>query len=257
MEDAIDPSIVDRCTVHVGDERCDRRVHHQGLQLCNAHNLQRLRGIPYKMPRRRKGIPDYLSTPCSEEKCDLPSVSLGLCDSHYYYHRNGLGLPRLHTRRRPKGSCLERNDLGEKECARCRRWVPEEGFGFSSKSFDGLRGECKECRKAVYKVKNPTTPKEHVPTAKSLSNHGKDRGWFETTFNGQGRKCAICESPTPTKKGWSLDHDHSCCPGGKSCGECVRGILCSNCNTSLGLMKENIEALTKMIDYLEDNNDRS
>lgn len=27
-----------------------------------------------------------------------------------------------------------------------------------------------------------------------------------------------------------LDHDHACCPGRRSCGKCVRGILCTTCN---------------------------
>lgn len=36
-----------------------------------------------------------------------------------------------------------------------------------------------------------------------------------------------------------IDHDHACCPGRLSCGNCVRGLLCSLCNKLIGLAKEN------------------
>lgn len=35
-----------------------------------------------------------------------------------------------------------------------------------------------------------------------------------------------------------IDHDHSCCPGGKRrCGLCNRGMLCGPCNTNLGFFE--------------------
>jgi len=39
------------------------------------------------------------------------------------------------------------------------------------------------------------------------------------------------------KNGLHIDHDHSCCPGRKSCGLCVRGALCSFHNVYLGYLE--------------------
>lgn len=48
-----------------------------------------------------------------------------------------------------------------------------------------------------------------------------------------------------------VDHDHTCCPGFGSCGQCVRGLLCHWCNTALGLMKDDPARIQNLITYLE------
>jgi hypothetical protein len=36
----------------------------------------------------------------------------------------------------------------------------------------------------------------------------------------------------------SIDHDHKCCNRSyKICGKCVRGVLCSSCNRTLGILE--------------------
>lgn len=78
-------------------------------------------------------------------------------------------------------------------------------------------------------------------------NLTKERWW--EIFRSQGEAC-IC-GLTEHSKSWHVDHDHSCCPYGISCGECVRGILCEDCNHALGKVRDNPETLRALAGYLE------
>lgn len=65
--------------------------------------------------------------------------------------------------------------------------------------------------------------------------------------------CDVCKEPLnfDDSKKVVVDHDHSCCPGNRSCGECVRGVLCSRCNVGLGMFRDNPSYLRLAADYLE------
>ncbi|HXD10564.1 MAG TPA: endonuclease VII domain-containing protein [Anaerolineales bacterium] len=63
-------------------------------------------------------------------------------------------------------------------------------------------------------------------------------------FSAQGGMCAICGyKPVEIKERLNVDHDHAT---GK-----VRGLLCPNCNKSLGLIRDSIETALKMAEYLK------
>ena len=72
----------------------------------------------------------------------------------------------------------------------------------------------------------------------------------------EARGCAICGSAETKGQGskhgqFSVDHDHSCCPDRtKSCGKCVRGLLCNHCNVILGFAKDNPDLLIAAAAYL-------
>ena len=61
----------------------------------------------------------------------------------------------------------------------------------------------------------------------------------------QDGKCSICLTEfilIPSKR-ICVDHDHKT-------GE-VRGILCASCNTALGLLKDDVDRMTRAVQYLE------
>jgi hypothetical protein len=72
---------------------------------------------------------------------------------------------------------------------------------------------------------------------------------FNVKMTSQESKCAICGRFLIRP---SLDHGHDCCPGKKSCGKCIRGILCQGCNTIIGLADDSIEILSNAIQYLKE-----
>ena len=59
----------------------------------------------------------------------------------------------------------------------------------------------------------------------------------------QGGVCAICSQPEPRCQGLSVDHDHNT--------GVVRGLLCSNCNTALGLFIDDPDRLARAATYLK------
>lgn len=71
--------------------------------------------------------------------------------------------------------------------------------------------------------------------------HGLTIGEFDKL----PKMCQICGS----KRKLVIDHDHNCCPT-ISCGKCVRGVLCSRCNTMLGFALDSVTRLENAIGYL-------
>jgi hypothetical protein len=99
-----------------------------------------------------------------------------------------------------------------------------------------------------WRVRNPNWERDNTLRQK----YGMEPEEYEALLASQGNACAICGTDTPVGRGtWHVDHDHACCPtSGESCGDCVRGILCSRCNTALGGFQDDPKILLAAIDYL-------
>lgn len=73
-------------------------------------------------------------------------------------------------------------------------------------------------------------------------SYGINLEQYESLLKKQNGKCAICNRTHIEDKKLVVDHCHKT-------GE-IRGLLCSQCNTGLGLFGDNIENLNNAISYL-------
>lgn len=86
----------------------------------------------------------------------------------------------------------------------------------------------------------------HCPDCQSLralyptrvyERHGLNVLQYHDMFLQQGYACKICGAKP---KRLELDHDRNCCGSNsrvlsrRSCGGCIRGLLCGNCNSMIG-----------------------
>lgn len=161
---------------------------------------------------------------CSVGGCTRQASVRALCRAHYDRKIRGVDnwdAPNLRTVR-PKGSLAKRDALGRKHCPTCDDWLPVSSFGPHASLADGLNLYCATCRRD-----------------RSLrSNFHMTAADWGRMFAAQGDACGICNTVDPGPRGWQTDHDHACCPQkGRSCGQCVRGVLCQPCNLALGHME--------------------
>lgn len=117
-----------------------------------------------------------------------------------------------------------------KSCPRCKNEKRLTEFSKSMREKDGLQRECNACRTfRKYKI----LPEQYTSILLKQDN-----------------RCAICQVYLLVGN-VAMDHDHNCCPGQVSCGQCIRGILCIRCNVGLGMFKDNVNALLAAARYLE------
>ena len=71
-----------------------------------------------------------------------------------------------------------------------------------------------------------------------LQRYGLNQDDFDRILEEQDYACAMCPRLFEDGDPVFIDHDHNCCEDEKrSCGRCVRGLLCLRCNTALGYIE--------------------
>lgn len=152
-----------------------------------------------------------------------------------------------------------------KVCSKCK--VEKPTTEFYSNRTNGrvyLRADCKACNnvktKAYYMANQErlrAAMKEYdarnastLTNARLVREYGITLEQYVALLVEQEGKCAVCRKIPETKRALAVDHDHGCCPGKRSCGKCIRGLLCTSCNTGLGNFRDSPELLAAASAYL-------
>lgn len=122
----------------------------------------------------------------------------------------------------------------------CGKWMPRAGVKCARGRGHG--GKCKSAeamenhrvRLARIRASSPETIQQWSRTSR-LRRYGLSEDQFNRLVESQGNACGMCHEPFRDGRRVCIDHDHACCPNReRSCGKCVRGVLCLRCNTTLG-----------------------
>lgn len=151
--------------------------------------------------------------------------------------------------------CAQRfiDDTGLKRCPKCGEVKSLDEF--YKKASGRPQSYCMQCASVVSNKNRKArlrnrTPEERVRwnLARRLANYNLTEHAFTQMLDSQDGAC-ICGTHIDVASAY-IDHDHACCPREGSCGQCVRGLLCRNCNTALGLLKDDPNSALALANYL-------
>ena len=145
------------------------------------------------------------------------------------------------------------HQAGLKHCAGCDSWVALVNFHANAKTWDKLNAYCKICasrlgaerfqRDRARLMANTTAWRRANPEKRKAMalrfKFGMEIGEYRRIETAQDYKCAIC------RRGGELHVDHDHATGA------IRGLLCMPCNTSLGRLGDNVDAIRRVLSYLE------
>lgn len=138
---------------------------------------------------------------------------------------------------------------GKKWCKGCQAYLPTDHFGKHASRRGGLDARCTACRRAM-----DTTPERKASNRDRYiqKKYGISASGLQSAMESQGGVCAICGGQYATSAGRhggrllnhpSIDHCHKT--------GTFRALLCSACNTGIGMFKDDTTLLRKAIEYLE------
>jgi len=125
------------------------------------------------------------------------------------------------------------------ECKKCVTDLPLNNYYFNKNGKYKKQNVCKKCMN-IYDYE---TDKNH----KLKKAYGITLDEYNKLLLKQKNKCSICEIDNNGKyrnkaRAFAVDHCHNT--------NKIRGLLCSDCNIAIGLLKDNTKYLQSAINYL-------
>lgn len=155
-------------------------------------------------------------------------------------------------------------------CGRCKAEKDSTEYYSSNYSKSGLLTTCKSCeieKKKAWIARNPekhaiamkhgkekynkkypervAAQSRNTKLKKKYAIEGRD---YSEMMSKQNGVCAICFKKEHGRH-MAIDHDHS--------SGCVRGILCSKCNTGIGGFRDSVDVLERALQYLMNHSDNT
>ena len=152
-------------------------------------------------------------------------------------------------------------------CTKCKQDKNVSEFHKDKKKISGLTSWCKDCRNETRKERYWKDPEQGRKRTKKyresltqeqryIANrntklkqaYGLTHEQVEEMKRLQDYKCYVCskQETEAGSKGLVVDHNHTT--------RQVRKLLCSTCNTALGLLNEDIKIFTSLIEYVKEHN---
>lgn len=133
--------------------------------------------------------------------------------------------------------------LDTKKCYVCKKILEIAKFHKDSSRGDGLNHRCKECHHREREARQKRTP-ERARALRVKYRYGISTELYAEMIKDGCNACGSMERLV-------VDHDHACCNTAPICGNCIRGILCYDCNVAEGFLRGDVKRFELLMAYIK------
>lgn len=128
------------------------------------------------------------------------------------------------------------------QCRECRTIKEQERRDLNTNDLTEEQRQSRRDATKKWRENNLEQSKFFARRTHIMRKFGLTIKQYDNMLAKQNGVCAICQNVCNTGNALAVDHDHAT---GK-----IRSLLCKNCNTAIGLLREDVEVMSKAINYL-------